>query len=127
VPTGILAADLVPIRQRSTPTDHVRGMSNTIREMPVARPAPLDVQAVEREGLILMPEAEQLEQDAMHSVVTRLVSTYAQSHSAQDVRATVADIYQRLDDSRIRTYIPLLVENGARQLLREGSRPSGGD
>jgi len=102
-------------------------MSNTIREMPVARPAPLDVQAVEREGLILMPEAEQLEQDAMHSVVTRLVSTYAQSHSAQDVRATVADIYQRLDDSRIRTYIPLLVENGARQLLREGSRPSGGD
>lgn len=74
-----------------------------------------------------MPEAEQLEQDAMHSVVTRLVSTYAQSHSAQDVRSTVADVYQRFDGSRIRTYIPLLVENGARQQLREGSRPSGGD
>jgi hypothetical protein len=65
-----------------------------------------------------MTEAEQTEQDAIRRLVVRLVEIFSLTHSADQVGQVVAANYRRFDGSRVRTFIPLLVEHGAREQLR---------
>jgi hypothetical protein len=50
--------------------------------------------------------------------VVRLVEIFSLTHSADQVGQVVAANYRRFDGSRVRTFIPLLVEHGAREQLR---------
>ena len=65
-----------------------------------------------------MTEAEQKEQDAIRKLVARLAEIFSPTHSADQVGQVVHANYHRFDDSKVRTFIPLLVEHGAREQLR---------
>jgi hypothetical protein len=68
-----------------------------------------------------MTEAEQHEQEAIRKLGARLAEIFSPMHSADQVNQAVDTHYHRFDGSKVRTYIPLLVEHGAREELR--SRP----
>jgi len=65
-----------------------------------------------------MTEAEQNERDAIRKLVARLAEIFSLTHSADQVGAVVDANYHRFDGSKVRTFIPLLVEHGAREQLR---------
>jgi hypothetical protein len=64
-----------------------------------------------------MADAKHLEEDAIRAVVSRLAVVFTDSHSPDQVKAAVDAQYRRFDGSRVRTYVPLLVEHGARDVL----------
>ena len=55
-------------------------------------------------------------------LVERLALRFPKSHRAH-IESTVAEEYAALSDSRIRTYIPNLVEHGARSRLQRELHP----
>jgi hypothetical protein len=65
------------------------------------------------------------EEDGIRAVVSRLVDAFSGSCSADQVKATVDAHYRRFDGSRVRTYVPLLVEHGAREELSSHVTPAG--
>ena len=65
-----------------------------------------------------MTAAEQNEQDAIRKLVERLAETYSPTHSVEQVGQAVDAHYHRFDGSKVRTFVPLLVEHGAREQLR---------
>ncbi len=65
-----------------------------------------------------MADQTRLEEDGIRAVVSRLVAVFRGSVSPEQVRATVDAQYRRFDGSRVRQYVPLLVEHGARDDLR---------
>ncbi|MER6008699.1 hypothetical protein ABT120_59920 [Nonomuraea angiospora] len=64
---------------------------------------------------------ERLEREAIQDVVTRLVSRFTGTRSAEQVEAAVRTAYDRFADSPVRDFIPVLVEHDSKELLR-GSR-----
>lgn len=58
------------------------------------------------------------ERDAIREVASRLSGTFAGDVATDEVDDTVERIYHRFDGSKVRDYIPLLVERGAKQELR---------
>lgn len=64
-----------------------------------------------------MADGSDHEQHAVEQVIARLLDTYAAKVSEQQIGGIVRRIHRRFDDSRIRDFIPLLVENAARQEL----------
>jgi hypothetical protein len=74
-----------------------------------------------------MTEAERIEQAAIRKLVVRLSEIFKHTHSADQVGRVVDAHYHRFDGSKVRTFIPLLVEHIAREQLRSpesvGSRP----
>ena len=65
-----------------------------------------------------MAGIERLESDAIRDLASRLTETFGQTHSADQVSAAIETLYRRFDDSKVRNYIPLLVEHGAREQLQ---------
>ena len=67
-----------------------------------------------------MPMAgeEQHEHDAILEVVERLTKVFSPAFSEDQVGAAVDTHYRRFDGSKVRTYVPLLVEHGVRDQLR---------
>jgi hypothetical protein len=63
-----------------------------------------------------------LERDAMRALISRLADSFGDTHSAEQISSTVDSLYHRFDGSRVRSYIPLLVEHGAREQLRSRTR-----
>lgn len=66
------------------------------------------------------------EQQAMHEVTDRLVESFADTRSTDQVARTVTKIHHRFDDRPIRDFVPVLVERYARQELRAGCGPERG-
>src|SRR5581483_3325049 len=64
-----------------------------------------------------MADGSDHEQHAIEQVIARLLDTYAARASAEQIGGIVHRIHEEFDDSRIRDFIPLLVENAARQEL----------
>ena len=65
-----------------------------------------------------MVNREQHELDAMREVNERLARTFSPLFSTDQIGAAVDAQYHRFDGSKVRTYIPLLVEHGVRDQLR---------
>jgi hypothetical protein len=67
-----------------------------------------------------MPMAgeEQHELDAIREVNERLARRFSPRFSTDQIGAAVDAQYHRFDGSKVRTYIPLLVEHGVRDQLR---------
>lgn len=55
---------------------------------------------------------------AIEQLVTRLTEAFAPAVPDQQINDTVARIHRRFDGSKIRDFVPLLVENAARKELR---------
>ncbi|HZP54182.1 three-helix bundle dimerization domain-containing protein [Actinocrinis sp.] len=64
-----------------------------------------------------MADGSDHEQHAIEQVIARLLDTYAARASEAQIGGIVHRIHQEFDESRIRDFIPLLVENAARQEL----------
>lgn len=64
-----------------------------------------------------MAVTQRPESEAIRDLVARLVEDFGKTHSAERVSATVDTLYHRFDDSKVRTFIPLLVEHSARERL----------
>jgi hypothetical protein len=58
------------------------------------------------------------ENTAIAQVVSRLTETFTPTVPGPQVRETVQRIHHRFDDSKVRDFVPLLVENAARNELR---------
>lgn len=65
-----------------------------------------------------MAVTQRPESDAIRDLVTRLVEDFGQTHSPDQVTSTVDTLYHRFDGSKVRTFIPLLVEHSAREQLQ---------
>ena len=65
------------------------------------------------------------ENTAIAQVVSRLTETFTPAVPGPQVRETVQRIHHRFDGSRIRDFVPLLVENAARNELRERATDPG--
>ena len=63
------------------------------------------------------------EQTSVAEVQTRLTDKYPQ-FSPADIATTVARVHARFDGSRIRDFVPLLVERGARAELMNAATKS---
>ena len=59
------------------------------------------------------------ESTAITQVVTRLTEAFTPAVPGPQVSETVQRIHHRFDQSKIRDFVPLLVENAARNELRE--------
>ncbi len=59
------------------------------------------------------------ESTAITQVVTRLTEAFTPAVPGPQVRETVRRIHHRFDESKVRDFVPLLVENAARNELRE--------
>jgi len=67
---------------------------------------------------MLMAGREQHERDAILEVIERLAKVFSRTHSQDQVGAAVDAHYHRFDGSKVRIYVPLLVEHGVREQLR---------
>ena len=61
---------------------------------------------------------EEHEHDAILEVTERLSRVFNPPYSEDQVGAVVEAQYHQFDDSKVRTFIPLLVEHGVRNQLR---------
>lgn len=64
-----------------------------------------------------MADGSDHEQRAIEQVIARMRDVYATRVPEEQIRRIVQRIHQNFADSRIRDFIPLLVENAARQEL----------
>lgn len=71
--------------------------------------------AAPRRQTDMMDDTEK--QETIANVTDRLAARYPEAPRPL-IAGVVADQYEKLDTGRIRTYIPTLVENGARNRLR---------
>ncbi|MBS2965739.1 hypothetical protein KGA66_21990 [Actinocrinis puniceicyclus] len=60
----------------------------------------------------------QHELDAIHAVAARVADAFGSRVSLERVRTAVDAHYRRFEGSRVRTYIPLLVEHEVRDEVR---------
>ncbi|MGH6657154.1 MAG: three-helix bundle dimerization domain-containing protein [Actinocrinis sp.] len=67
-------------------------------------------------------EQKAAERRAIEHVISRLISTFAPGLGADDVARKVQEVYRRFEGSRIRDFVPLLVENCARRELAAAGR-----
>jgi hypothetical protein len=63
----------------------------------------------------------EVENQAVEDVAERLLKRFPMQ-SPEVVKATVAEFHRQYDESRIREYIPVLVEREARDRLSPGNR-----
>ncbi|MDL4812934.1 three-helix bundle dimerization domain-containing protein [Actinomadura opuntiae] len=62
-------------------------------------------------------DTEVFERTAMEQVTTRLLQTYGDDHSPQEITRTVEAVHRDFDGRPIRDFVPILVERHARAHL----------
>lgn len=62
---------------------------------------------------------------AMNLLVTRLTEVFAPAVPDNQIDETVARIHRGFDGSKVRDFVPLLVENAARKELRARAKTAG--
>lgn len=62
------------------------------------------------------------ERKAIEQVITRLTEAFTPAMPERQIYETVRRIHHGFDGSRIRDFVPLLVENAARKELRTSAR-----
>jgi hypothetical protein len=61
---------------------------------------------------------------AIKQVVARLAEAFTPTVPDEEISETVERIHHRFDGSKVRDFVPLLVENAARKELRTHTRPT---
>ena len=61
------------------------------------------------------------EEDKIRELAARLARLFAGRCSTEAVERAVDETYSSFGDARIRNFLPILVERGAKDRLREGS------
>ncbi|GAA2160533.1 three-helix bundle dimerization domain-containing protein [Actinomadura napierensis] len=62
-------------------------------------------------------DTEVYERTAMERVTTRLLKTYGDRCSQQEITRTVEDVHHDFDGRSVREFVPILVERHAREHL----------
>lgn len=59
------------------------------------------------------------ERKAIEAVIVRLTAAFAPPYDSTEVTETVREAYRAFEGSKIRDFVPLLVENAARRALAD--------
>lgn len=68
---------------------------------------------------------ERLEREAIQDVISRLVTRFTGTRSAEQVEAAVMRTYDGFAGSPVRDFIPVLVEHDSREVLHDADAWSG--
>lgn len=74
------------------------------------------------QGVSVSGNQQSAELKAIENVIARLSDAFAPQVSSDDVTHTVHEAYRRFEGSKVRDFVPLLVENSARRELTDPSR-----
>ncbi|WP_344581792.1 three-helix bundle dimerization domain-containing protein [Nonomuraea roseoviolacea] len=69
-----------------------------------------------------LEHSERLEREVMCDVVARLTARFSGTYSSGQVAAVVMKNDERLKDSPVRDYVPVLVEHASLEQLRDAAR-----